>query len=104
MANLVKRVVATAGWDNRCPIDSDVAAQLQLAISNGVYVARAVTVSQIAPATMTTPLGGNNQIIMELLVPSGTADATIIALVTAAINNLNLPTAPVITVGTVTVF
>jgi hypothetical protein len=104
MANLVKRVVAVANFDNRCPIDSDVAAQLQLALSNGVYVAKAVTVRPLVQATMTNPLGGSNQIIIELIMPSGTLDATIITLVTNAINALNLPTAPTISVGAVTVF
>ena len=104
MANLVKRVVAVAGWDNRQPIDSDVASQLQLALSNGIYVARAVTVAPLVRATMTAPLAGSNQITIELLVPSGTLNSDIITAVTNAINALGLPTAPTITVGAVTVF
>lgn len=104
MANVSKRVVAVAGWDNRCPIDTDVAAQLELALSNGVYVCRTATVGVLVQATMTNPNGGSNQITLELLVPSGTLNATIIALVTNAILGLNLPTVPSITVSSVTIF
>jgi hypothetical protein len=104
MSQISKRAVAVAGWDNRQPIDADVAAQIELALSNGVYVAKTVTVNRIVQATMTNPNGGTNQITIELLVPSGTLDATITSLVTAAILGLNLPTAPAITVTSVTLF
>jgi hypothetical protein len=102
--NLLKRVVAVAGWDNRCPIDADVAEQIQLALSNGVYVSTTVTVSVLVQATMTNPNGGSNQIVLELMVPSGTLNSDIITLVTNAIQELNLPTVPSITITSVTVF
>jgi len=104
MAQVLKRVVAVAGWDNRQPIASDVAAQIELALSNGVYVSRAATITTLVQATMTAPLAGSNQITLEILVPTDTSNGTIIALVTAAINGLILPTAPTITVTSVLVF
>jgi hypothetical protein len=104
MSQISKRVVAVGGWDNRQPIDSDVAAQIELVLSNGLYVAKSVTVSRLVQATMTAPNAGSNQIIIELLVPNGTLDATITSLVTATILGLNLPTVASITVSSVTIF
>lgn len=104
MANLLKRVVAVVAWDNRCPIDTDVSAQIQVALSNGVYVANAVTVTPTVRATMTNPNGGLNQIVIELMVPTGTLNSTITALVTSAITALDIPTVPSIVVNSVTIF
>ena len=104
MSQISRRVVAVAGWDNRQPIDTDVASQIELALSNGVYVARTVTVSRLVQATMTNPNGGSNQITIEMLVPSGTLDAALITLVTNAVLGLNLPTVASITVASVTLF
>jgi hypothetical protein len=104
MASTTKRVIAVVGWDNRCPIDYDVSAQLTTSLNNGVYVVVALTISRLVQASMTAPLAGSNQIAIEMLVPGGTSNATIIALVTAAINALVLPTVPTITVSSVLVF
>jgi hypothetical protein len=104
MAQVTKRVVAVAGWDNRQPIDSDVAAQIELALSNGVYAVAAVTVSRLVQATMMAPNAGSNQIIIEMTAPDTVLNADIITLVTHAILGLNLWTAPTITVNSVVVF
>jgi hypothetical protein len=104
MATIMNYVVAVAGWDNRQPIDGDVANQLIVALSNEGYNARAVTVKTLVQATMTNPTGGTNQINIQLESPAGITDSTIIVWVTAAILGLDLPTAPAITVTAVTVF
>jgi hypothetical protein len=99
-----RRVVAVAGWDNRQPIDSDVAAQLQLALSNGGYVASAVNVNRLVQATMTAPNAGSNQFIFELVTPSGVLDSAVITYITNAILALDIPTVATITVTSVTLF
>lgn len=103
MSSITKRIIAVAGWDNRLPIDSDVSERITLSLTNGVYVCIACTVSRLVQATMTAPAAGSNRVVAEMQVPSGTADATLIALMTAVLTTLNLPSAP-ITVGAITIF
>lgn len=103
MSSIIKRIVAVAGWDNRLPIDSDVSERITLALTDGQYTCITCTVSRLVQATMTKPTAGSNQVIAEMQVPAGTADATLIALMTAVLTTLNLPSAP-ITVGAITIF
>lgn len=103
MATIIKRIVAVANFDNRLPIDTDVSERITLALTSGQYTCTACTVSRLAQATMTAPAAGSNQIIAEMQVPSGTSDATLIALMSTVLITLNLPSAP-ITVGAITIF
>jgi hypothetical protein len=97
-------VIAVVAYDNRCPLNDDVASQVQLALSSGQYCAAAVTVTTLTQATMNAPTAGSNRFAIELLSPTGTDDETIIALLTAAILALDLPTVPSISVNSVVVF
>ncbi len=103
MSSITKRIVAVVGYDNRLPLNTDVSERITLALTSGQYTCTACTVSRRVQATMTAPAAGSNQVIAEMQVPAGTSDATLIALMTAVLTTLNLPSAP-ITVGTVTIF
>jgi hypothetical protein len=97
-------VQAIVGYDNRCPLPDDVAAQIQETLNSGPYTCHGVTVTTLVQATMSNPTGGLNQAMIQLEVPTGTQNADIIASVTDAIEGLDMPTVPSIVVQSVTVF
>jgi hypothetical protein len=99
-----KRVVAVTGYDNRLPITADISAQLQLALSNGGYQATDVSTTVLVKATMVAPNAGMNQHNIALMVPTGTLDADVVTVVTAALNELVMPFSPTFTVVGVTVY
>lgn len=103
MSSITKRIVAVANYDNRLPLNSDVSERITLALTDGAYTCTACTVSRLVQATMTAPNSGSNQVTAEMQVPAGTSNATLIALMTAVLLSLNLPSAP-LTMGAVTIF
>ncbi len=105
MATVTKRALAVVAYDNRLPICSDVSAQIELALTNGLYTASAVTTTELVKATMTAPSAGLNRVVVELQAPDTVLDADIVTLVTNAILGLSIQQfTPYLTVNSVTVF
>lgn len=101
---LSKKVVCVVAYDNRLPITTDVSQQVLLAMQALGWGCPGVSTTILVPATMTAPLAGSNQIIVDLLVPTGTLDATIANAVAFAITILDLPFCPTIVVNNTTVY
>jgi hypothetical protein len=94
----INYVVAAFTLDNRCPLPEDLAAQLQIALSNDGYFAQAVTISMLVRSNMMAPIG-TSQAAIELVSPDGTSNDTITAFLA-----LDVPTSPALTVVSVGVF
>jgi hypothetical protein len=100
-----KRVVCIVSYDNRLPITTDVSHQVKLAMDVVAgWACHGVTTKVVTLATMFAPLGGVNQIIIDLSVPTGTTDAAIANAVAYAITILDLPFCPTIVVTSTTVY
>ncbi|HEY4842642.1 MAG TPA: hypothetical protein VIH78_11780 [Terriglobales bacterium] len=96
-------VVAAFALDNRCPLNDDLASQLELALSNGEFDAVAVTVNTTVQSNMSQAIGANNCIV-QLASPEGTTSDEISAWVTECLEGLEIPTSPPLTVLNVMVF
>jgi hypothetical protein len=97
-------IQAIVSYDNRCPLPADVASQITLALEDGFLNPLAVQVTTLVRATMSQPDAGSNLVSLAVTAPDGTDDFDIQQAVENAILDLDLPTAPSITVQSVTVF
>jgi hypothetical protein len=87
-----KKVVLILAFDNRQQSLTDLSIQMKSAMEKLGYACPGVSASNIVQATWQQPTIGQTQLIVDLLVPTGTSDVTIAGQVGLAGMDLIIPT------------